>query len=345
MIYSQPVWKQGQAEGIVQVARSLIEYDQSLETLRNILASGSLVATLTTVGLGWVLAGAALRPINKITQTAEAIGAERDFDHRVNYTGPNDEVGRLSTTFNAMLTELQSAYRQLEQALHAQRRFVADASHELRTPLTTIRGNLGLLERKPPITAEDRLAVVADTIEECDRLIRLISKLLVLARADSGLVLRQEAVPIKPFVDDLCRQARLLTSGKTIRCDNVLDVAALGDRDALKQVLLILLDNALKYTPPHGAVTIATALVGQQIAVRIHDTGPGIPAAALPHIFERFYRVEAARTSAGAGLGLAIAKELTEAQGGRIVVESREGQGSTFTVTLPQASEVQGGTE
>jgi len=345
MIYSQPVWKQGQAEGIVQVARSLIEYDQSLETLRNILASGSLVATLTTVGLGWVLAGAALRPINKITQTAEAIGAERDFDHRVNYTGPNDEVGRLSTTFNAMLTELQSAYRQLEQALHAQRRFVADASHELRTPLTTIRGNLGLLERKPPITAEDRLAVVADTIEECDRLIRLIGKLLVLARADSGLVLRQEAVPIKPFVDDLCRQARLLTSGKTIRCDNVLDVAALGDRDALKQVLLILLDNALKYTPPHGAVTIATALVGQQIAVRIHDTGPGIPAAALPHIFERFYRVEAARTSAGAGLGLAIAKELTEAQGGRIVVESREGQGSTFTVTLPQASEVQGGTE
>src|SRR5574341_1509355 len=116
LVYSQPVWEEGGVYGVVQVARSLVEHDQSLETLRNILAGGSLIATLTTFGLGWVLAGAALRPINRITQTAEAIGAERNFDRRVSYTGPNDEVGRLTTTFNAMLTELQSAYRQVEQA-------------------------------------------------------------------------------------------------------------------------------------------------------------------------------------------------------------------------------------
>jgi two-component system, OmpR family, sensor kinase len=337
LVYSKPVWGQGQVEGVLQLARSLVEYDQSLSTLKGLLISGSVLATLTTFGLGWVFAGAALRPINRITQTAQAIGAEHDFDRRVIHSGPNDEVGRLTTTFNEMLTELQSAYRHLEQALHTQRRFVADASHELRTPLTTIRGNLGLLEHKPPIRDEDRTAVITDTVEECDRLIRLINNLLVLARADSGLALRKEPIPIKPFIEDLCRQAKLIASERIIRCENVLDTTILGDRDALKQVLLILLDNAIKYTPLQGTITIATAAsdaVG--VAIHIRDTGPGIPPAALPHIFERFYRVDPARTSTGAGLGLAIAKELVEAQGGTIVVDSQVGKGSQFTVRLPR---------
>jgi signal transduction histidine kinase len=253
------------------------------------------------------------------------------------YTGPQDEIGRLSTTFNAMLTELGSAYRQVEQALNAQRRFVADASHELRTPLTTLRGNLGLLERVPPISGEDQEAVIKDAVEECDRLIRLINSLLVLARADSGLTLRRESVPLRPFIDDLCRQARLLTADRRIQCDNELDVAALGDRDALKQVLLILLDNAVKHTPAQAAVFIATAAQDGRVSIQVRDTGRGIPAETQAHIFERFYRVEAARSSGGAGLGLAIAKELIEAQGGTIGVESQAGQGSAFTVILPQA--------
>jgi signal transduction histidine kinase len=336
LVYSKPVWGQGQVVGVLQVARSLIEYDQSLSTLRGLLISGSVLATLTTFGLGWVFAGAALRPIKRITQTAQAIGAERDFDRRVSYAGPDDEVGRLTTTFNEMLTELQSAYRHVEQSLHAQRRFVADASHELRTPLTTIRGNLGLLERQPSISAEDRAAVIADTVEECDRLIRLINNLLVLARADSGLALRTEPISIKPFIEDLCRQARLLTSERTIHCENVPATTVLGDRDALKQVLLILLDNAIKYTPRHGTITLATATADGRLAIYVRDTGQGIPPAALPHIFERFYRVEISRTRAGAGLGLAIAKELVEAQGGTITVESQWGKGSQFTVTLPR---------
>jgi signal transduction histidine kinase len=337
LVFSQPVWGEGEVQGVVQVARSLVDHDQSLETMRNILASGSLIATLTTFGLGWVLAGAALRPIHRITHTAEAIGTERDFGRRVNYVGPNDEVGRLTTTFNAMLTELQSAYRQVEQALHAQHRFVADASHELRTPLTTIRGNLGLLEREPPISSEDRVAVIIDTIEECDRLIRLINSLLVLARADNGLVLRKESLPVRPFIEDLSRQAQLLTSERKIRSENVVEADVLVNRDALKQVLLILIDNALKYTPPHGTVTIATAAANNQIAIHVRDTGPGIPPSALPHIFERFYRMEMTRTSPGAGLGLAIAKELVEAQGATISVESQVGSGSQFTVTMPRA--------
>ncbi len=336
LVVSKPVAPYGQpAMGIVQVARSLADPDQSLATLRNILFAGSAVVTVAVFGMAWVMSGAALRPIHRITDTAHAIGAERDFERRVDYAGPPDEIGRLATTFNAMLTELQAAYRQAEQALQAQRRLVADASHELRTPLTTLRGNLGLLRRDPPIDAADREAVIQDMIDETNRLIRLANDLLVLARADAGRPLRSEPVPLQPLVEDMCRQAKLLGPGRVIECDNGLNVAVIGDRDALKQVLLILLDNALKHAQPGGTITLATSIREGQVSVSIRDTGPGIAPDALPHIFERFYRSDASRTGAGAGLGLAIAKELIEAQRGAIRVESQVGQGSVFTVTLP----------
>ena len=335
LVYSKPISQYGQTAGIVQAARSLAEHDQSLATLGNILFAGSAVVTLVVFGAAWAMSGAALRPIHHITETAQAIGAEHDFDRRVDHTGPPDEIGRLATTFNGMLTELQTAYQQAEQALQAQRRLVADASHELRTPLTTIRGNLGLLQRDPPIDESDQRAAIADMVDETDRLIRLANDLLVLARADTGRPLRRERVPLQPLIDDVCRKARLLGPGRTIECENVLDLAAVGDRDAVKQVLLVLLDNALKFTPPGGAITIWTARAEDQVALGIRDTGPGIAPEALPHIFNRFYRADTSRTGAGAGLGLAIAKELIEAQGGAIHVESRPGQGSTFTVTLP----------
>jgi signal transduction histidine kinase len=336
LVYSVPVVKPGQpAAGIVQLARSLSEYDESLATLRNILFAGSAVVTLAVFGVAWGMSGAALRPIHRITETAHAIGAERDFSRRVDYTGPPDEIGRLATTFNGMLTELQTAYRQAEQALQAQRRLVADASHELRTPLTTIRGNLGLLRRDPPIETEDREAVIADMVDETNRLIRLANDLLVLARADAGRPLRREPVPIRPLIDDVCRQVKLLGPGRMIECENALEANVVGDRDAIKQVLLILVDNALKYTPPGGTISITTAISDGQIALGVHDTGRGIAPDALPHIFERFYRSDPSRTGAGAGLGLAIAKELIEAQRGVISVESQVGRGSVFTVTLP----------
>ena len=336
LVYSQPVTVRGQVAGIVQFARSLAEQDASLNTLRNILIIGSLVVTILAFGIGWILSGAALRPIHRITETAQAIGANRDFDQRVEYTGPADEIGKLATTFNAMLTELQAAYRQAEQSLQAQRRLVADASHELRTPLTTIRGNLGLLQRWPSIEEEDKTAVIADMVDETNRLIRLVNDLLVLARSDAGRPLRSDAVALSPLIDDACRQAKLLGAERTIECDNMPDVTVAGDRDAIKQVLLILLDNALKFTPSGGTITIATALEDVWASVYIRDTGPGIAPEALPHIFERFYRSDWSRTGTGAGLGLAIAKELVEAQHGQITVESQVGKGSAFTVRLPR---------
>ena len=335
LVYNKPVQLRGQFVGIVQFARSLAEQDSSLDTLRGLLIAGGLLATVLAFGIGWAIAGTALRPIHRITETAQAIGAHRDFDRRVTHTGPSDEIGQLATTFNSMLGELQAAHRESEQALQSQKRLVADASHELRTPLTSIRGNLGLLQRRPPIAAEDQQAVVSDMVDETNRLIRLVNDLLVLARSDAGRPLRHEAVPIAPLIDDVCRQAKLLGAERTIECENNLDATVNGDRDALKQVLLILLDNALKFTQEGGTISIGTSAADRSVLLRVRDTGPGIAPDALPHIFERFYRSDTARTGEGAGLGLAIAKELIEAQQGTIAVESRVGEGSTFTVTLP----------
>ncbi|HYN87809.1 MAG TPA: ATP-binding protein [Ardenticatenaceae bacterium] len=345
LVYSTPVAMQGRPVGIVQVARSLAEFDQLLGTVKRVLvAGGSLVIVLACV-VGWVLAGAALGPINRITRTAQAIGAARDFDQRVDYSGPPDEIGRLATTLNTMLTQLQTAYRQVEQSLVAQRRFVADASHELRTPLTTIRGNLGLLLHEPPISDEDRKAVLADMVEECERLMRLTNDLLVLARADAGRHPSVEPVALAPLLQELCRQAHVLGPDKRITCDDGPDVTVLANSDVVKQVLLILLDNAVKFTPPGGTITIGARAGEGQASISVSDTGPGIDASLLPHIFERFWRGNVARSGAGTGLGLAIAKELVEAQGGAITIQSQVGRGSTFTVSLPLAAITSGRVE
>jgi len=343
LVYSAPVVIQGQLTEVVQIARSLADRDQDLNALRRNLFIGGGVAIIAAFGVGWILSGLVLRPIHRITQTAQAIGAERDFDRRVQYTGPveNDEIGQLATTFNTMLAELQAAYQQQQQ-------FVADVSHELRTPLTTIRGNLALLRREPSISAEDKVDILGDMVGESERLIRLVNDLLTLARAESGRLLRSEPVWVKPLIEDVCRQAQLLDPGRMITCAPLLDVAVLGDRDALKQVLLILMDNALKHTMGTIAVT-TTDLDGPEtrfsrknlvsnVTISIRDSGPGIDPEALPHIFERFYRGDEARARTGIGLGLPIAKALVEAQNGTITVESQIGQGSVVTVTLPQAS-------
>ncbi len=338
LIFSQSFVTQAGASEIVQMAFPIAQPEQSLSTLRLILVIGCSFAIVIAFAMGWMLAGTVLWPIHRITRTAQAIGAEHDFSRRVQHVGPTDEIGQLALTFNAMLTELESAYRQLEETLESQRRFVADASHELRTPLTTVRGNIELLRREPPIDAQERADILADTKDEVERLIRLVQQLLVLARADAGQALPREPVPIRPLLEDVCRQARLLAPDRTIHYEPAPDVLVLGDRDALKQVFLVLLDNALVHTSRGATIELAAVAADGQVAIRVRDTGPGIPPDVLPHIFERFYRGQVSRTGAGAGLGLSIAKELVEAQGGTITVKSKSGQGTVFTVTLPQAA-------
>ncbi len=317
---------------ILQVAASLADQDQTLNTLGRILIAGSSVAVIVTFGIGWLLAGWTLQPIGRLQQTAQAIGAERDFNRRVDYHGPNDEIGQLVTTFNNMLVELQAAYTQIEETLQTQRRFAADASHELRTPLTTLRGNISLLQRQPPISIEDQADILEDMVAETQRLMRLVNDLLALARADAGRPLHQEPVQLKPLIDDVYQQIRLLAPERSIICHSTLHATLMADNDALRQVLLVLLDNAIKHTPPEATITLTTTLLNGDIAIQVSDDGPGVAPTHLPHLFDRFYRGDAARSSPGAGLGLAIAAELVKAQNGDITVESQVGQGTTFTL-------------
>jgi signal transduction histidine kinase len=339
LIFSKKVYDTQGRAGIVQLARPQDSQGSSLAAMRrNMLIGGAIVIALA-FGIGWGLSRVALQPIERIAQTARSIEESRDFSRRVDHSGPPDEVGRLARTFNGMLGALQASYDQTEAALQAQRRFVADASHELRTPLTTIRGNLALLGREPPISGEDRQAVLADMTEESERMSRLVDDLLTLARADAGRQLQVAPVTLAPLLDDLARQARLLAPERSIGYTPPADAAVLvrANRDALKQIALILLDNALKHTPPGTAIELSATVEEGQAVIAVRDTGPGLSPDVRAHLFERFYRADAARTRGGTGLGLAIARALTEAQGGTIDAESRPGEGSTFTVRLPLA--------
>ncbi len=341
----------GPPVGMVQVARPLAPLQTNLAVLRNTLLTVGALGILAAVVMGWLLARAALQPIHDLATAAHAIGLARDFGRRVplSQSGRRDEVGRLAEEFNRMLAQLQTAYKQLEAALAAERRFVADASHELRTPLTTLRGNLDLL-RTTPASADEREQILADLAVETERLSRLVADLLLLAQADSGQHLPLAPVEVAPLVRDAFRAARFLRQGVELRLEEpASEVWVLGDGDRLKQLLLILLDNALKYTPEGGQVSIGARVTNggqallpvsgsdraRQVALYVADTGPGISQEDQSRIFERFYRGDPGRPSGGAGLGLAIARWIAEEHRGHIEVKSALGSGSTFALWLP----------
>ncbi len=332
LIYSHPITQNGEVVNILQVARSLTERDRTLNSLATTLLIASLVTVLVAFGVGWVFSGMALRPIDRITQTAQAIGEERDFTRRVDYTGLQDEVGQLANTFNQMLARLQAAYQRVENSLQQQRNFVADVSHELRTPLTTLRGNLGLLGRTPPAPPEEQADILNDMVDESDRLIRLVNQLLMLAYADAGRSLEKEAIEVQPLVNDTVRQVHQIDPNRKIEVSVPEDVAVKGDRDAFKQVMLILLDNALKYS--EGDIHVHAEQDGAQVVLHVRDHGKGIPSAYLDKVFERFNRPDESSVVQGFGLGLPIAKALVEGMNGTISVESEEGRGSEFIIRL-----------
>lgn len=330
LIYSRPVIVEGEVIYIVQVARSLTERNRTLQSLATTLIIAGSLTVLIAFGIGWAFASITLRPIHRITQTAQKIGDERDFSRRVDYTGPQDEVGQLASTFNAMLSRLQDAFQKVEHSLQMQRDFVADVSHELRTPLTTLRGNLGLLRHVPPMPKEDQDDIVKDMVDESDRLIRLVNDLLQLARADAGRNLAKETVDLSALLEDACRHARQLDSQRSINLEAAPQLQVRGDRDAVKQVMLIVLDNALKHSP--GNIDIQAKQKGSWVEICVLDFGDGIPPEKLEHIFDRFYRGDDSNSIQGFGLGLSIAKTLVEGMGGEIKMESELGKGSKVTL-------------
>jgi signal transduction histidine kinase len=336
LIYSRPVIVDGKVVYIVQVARPLTERNRTLQSLATTFIIAGLVVVMIAFGIGWALAGLTLQPIHRITQTAYKIGDERDFTQRVTYTGPPDEVGQLASTFNSMLTRLQDAFQKVEHSLQMQRDFVADVSHELRTPLTTLRGNLGLLRRTPPMPKEEQTDILNDMVDESDRLIRLVNDLLSLARADAGRNLAKDPLDVSAVLDETCRQARQLDPVRNIQLDVVQGLKMLGDKDALKQILLVALDNALKHST--GEINVSAKRLGNQVEIRVQDFGEGMSPEKLEHVFDRFYRGEDSATIPGFGLGLSIAKSLTERMGGEIKMESELGKGSTVILKYVSAA-------
>jgi signal transduction histidine kinase len=334
-MFSLPVLVNGTPVAVVQVGRSLALDERLLGPLRWLLAVLAGVGLPTAAGLGWILAGRALAPIRVIADTAGEIGRARDFSRRVSHGGPPDELGHLAGAINVMLDHLEQAHRDLEQALAAQRRFVASASHELRTPLTTIRLNAEMLQARETDRGSERATMLADIAAEADRLGRLVNNLLVLARADAGWRPTLRPTPLRPIVEDAFRQAQVLAEGRALDLVAPRDVSVSGDPDLLKQLLLILLDNAFKYTPVDGRVTVTLDGSNGAASFSVADSGPGIAAEDIPRIFDRFYRADSARQVDGSGLGLSIAKWIVEQHGARIDVASRVGRGTTFTVRFP----------
>ena len=316
--------------GYVQLAASLETVDQAKDMLLFVLVGGGLLAVAVATLLGWSTVGAALRPLNQVTEAALQITRADDLSRRIPIPGPpRDELGRLIVAFNDTLERLENLFE-------SQRRFLADVSHELRTPLTAIRGNLDLMRRMGQIDPDSLDAMNA----EVDRMTRMVRDLLLLAQAETGkLPLAQDEVELDTLMLDVYQEARVLApQGVRVRIGNEDQARVIGDRDRLKQVLLNLIANALEFTPQGGDVTLGLNCVGDHARMTVSDTGPGIAKEELPHIFERFYRIDPARKRnmrGGAGLGLSIAYWITRSHQGRLEVASEVGRGTTFSVWLP----------
>jgi signal transduction histidine kinase len=332
-IYVLPLEQGNAVVGYLETLTPLGRLDASIEAYRFLLLGLGLAGLVVALLGGWAIAGGALRPLANMTEAAGTIAQSRDLSHRIPTPQQNDELAQLAATFNTMLASIEVAYQ-------AQQRFVSDASHELRAPLTAIQGNLELLRRHPEMPPSDRDEALGEAERESGRLTRLVADLLALARADAGVTLQHRAVELDTIVLDAFRSARQLVRGQELELDAFEPAQVLGDEDRLKQLLLILLDNALKYTPPGGRVTLGLRRGNTHAEVVVRDTGIGIAAGDLPHVFERFYRADPARNrdSGGTGLGLPIARWIAQQHGGDVTIESEPGRGTTAVVRLPLLS-------
>lgn len=341
-MYTAPLERGRKVRAVVSVARDLDRINRFLAVLRLVAGVGLLTTLILSVALIRLTAGRSLRPLERLVTGVERIGSLNDLGRRVPVQDSHDEVGALAVAFNRMLerldasnTELRAAHEQVRQALDAQRRFAADASHELRTPLTTIRGNAGFLQQFPNVSPEDRAAALAQIGEEADHMSRLIHDLLALARMDSGIPLELTELDLATVAEEALRQVIERYPNRDIRAPQVESVHIQGDAGALRRLVFILLDNAVKYTPVGSWVSLRLTTADSDAVLAVEDTGIGIEAADLPHIFERFYRVDRGRVPEGVGLGLSIAHGIAARHGGKIEAHSELGRGSVFTLRLP----------
>jgi heavy metal sensor kinase len=320
-------------EYVIESGGPMQPIDTVLSHLFFLLLLGVPVVVLVAVGGGYILVGQALAPVVQIARSAEQITLH-NLDGPLPLTPTGDELEQLSLALNRMISRLREAFEQ-------NRRFLADASHELRTPLTALRGELeSAVEQARPLP--DLRDKVGSALEEVDRLAKIVQTLFAIARLDAGEAQQEwRRFDLGRLAAGTADQMSLLAEDKgvSVNCNVEQEAGVEGDCARIKQVVVNLLDNAIKYTPPGGSIHLNVRARGNKAILEVVDTGIGIPAGALPHIFERFFRVDKARSReiGGAGLGLAIVKSICTAHGGQVEVESAEGRGSRFTVTLPLA--------
>jgi two-component system OmpR family sensor kinase len=325
----------------IVVARSPMTTYGALRTLRNLLTGVIAGAVLLTALTSWLYARGALRPIGQVVAAARSVRDSRDLSRRVPRRNAGDEVGKLVETFNEMLAELEVAYQSLDDSNQRLRQFLADCSHELRAPLARIRSTVDVLTKLDEPDTDDaafRASALADVAADTDRMARMVRQLLILARADAGATIERRPVRLADVVDSACRQAGRMSNGVKLRPPDDLDLVdaiVLGDADHLEQAVLILLDNAFKYTPPPGEVHVRAWREDSHARIDVSDTGLGVPQEDRRKIFERFYRGRNAGAVTGTGLGLAIANWIATQHGGTIELLSTQGDGSVFSVRLP----------
>jgi two-component system, OmpR family, sensor kinase len=320
---------------VIEVGKSYEAVGDTVSTFAVLLASAIFISLLISAGGAYLLARTALSPVERVVASARTITAG-DLSKRVPVQHPKDEVGRLAATVNDLLARLEASFARREETLAHQRRFVADASHQLRTPLTSIEGYARMLKEwgfEDPKTAREG----AQTIHtEANHMRELVEDLLSLAKGDEG-------APLDPRPHDLgavaagAVDAARIASGNS-HCMNYVParepVLASFDPVRIEQAVGILLDNAIKYTPEGGTITVKTARENGHVRLEVSDTGIGVPREDIPRIFDRFYRTDEARSVRGTGLGLAIARQIAEAHGGTLTVHSAPGMGSTFVLQL-----------
>lgn len=319
----------GQPLGYVIWADSTRPLDDLLRTVGTALILGGLLAAGLALMGGLVLARRALAPVADVTETARAISLSGDFSARVEGGLHGDEVGELAVAFNEMLGALEQNHQTLQ-------RFLGDASHQLRTPVTTIRANLDLAQR-PDLPVAERTAILADARDEAERMGRLLGDLLALARAESGARLEVAPVELDALLVESIRRERRAAAHVRMSVSSVEPAIVNGDRDRLRDLFAILLDNAARYTPKGGTVAASLEVRVGRAIVRVEDTGIGVDEADRGRLFERLYRGARAREMrpSGTGLGLAIARWIVDSHAGTIELASRDGGGTVATVTLP----------
>lgn len=331
-VLSVPLQVGGRPFGTLQIGTSMEIVDRTQEELLRLIGLSVAVGIAFAAILTWVSTQSALSSLEKARNAAIQIMQSNDLTRRIPQPNPSgDEVDQLVTAFNQNLSRI-------ERLLDTQRRFIADVGHELRTPLTVIKGNVGLMRRMREFDEESLIGIS----DEVDRLTRLVGDLILLAQAESGkLPIGWDPVDLDTVLLEVYRQMSILAADRKIKLtiSHIDPVMVCGDRDRLTQVLVNLISNGIKYTPPGGAVRICLKRLDGKAQVEVADNGPGIPESDLPYIFERFFRAEKSRHRSkdgkGFGLGLSIAYYIVNGHHGTIDVESREGHGTTFRVILP----------